>query len=84
MMKSQIIKTFFKKNAFKALKKFGANFNITDNAGLTPLHIACLWHNLKIIKTLFQVNHLNIMYKQANTGNTALHYYLTIINLLSL
>ena len=66
----------YQKIAFIALQKYGANFNIANNEGCTPLHIACLQHNLVAIKLLFSDNTVRAMCKDSINGDTAFHYLL--------
>lgn len=51
----------------------GADINITDKNGLTPLHYATFWNQKKNIKCLIKHGPRNFVNKQERDGWTALH-----------
>ncbi len=55
----------------KILQEHGAELNVLDNLGNTPLHLAVQWHNIPVVKFLLVHGaHVNL---QNNEGKTPLH-----------
>jgi len=58
---------------FEALLRASAKVDVSDNNGVTPLHLAAENSNLEMCKALFQVKGVDANAKDKIYGETALH-----------
>jgi ankyrin repeat protein len=61
-----------KKEAFYYLVSIGADVNLADNDGMTPLHVVSQGDDIDMVKALLN-NHANLFSKN-NNGNLALAF----------
>jgi ankyrin repeat protein len=61
-----------KKEAFYYLVSIGANVNLADNDGLSPLHVVSQGDDIDMVKALLN-NHANL-FNKTNNGNLALAF----------